>query len=1161
MKRYSPVLLTLVCLGLMGTAGWARNIIAVPPAGSGTITVVSPDLAVLGNMLNPPAPYYYTALGNGSKYIVVSKSAAQSIIFARSPLNVAPILPIQIGYPINAAELTPDSKYLVTVADTVHIFDTATELEIQPGNILMGGAPTDVAISPDGKYAYVLTSNLSTITVVDIATASVKSTVTVPQNSTAIAVSPAGQVFVSFVGKIIEYNPDYKNETLTQRQEIGPLTGTPDKLQFTPDLKYALARNLSPGGTAVMIIDAITRSAIGSVSITAPGGGTVSVDRLHIIGNNRAVAYSSSLLRLYNITFPAISVTDLTLTNVGVADNVSGAVFSGELPTPRYLYLMRNGQIDRYDLTANQINLTQLLSFTGQLHMAGPAATGTPATMQIFNNNISLRPGAYQLVAVRLLNSLGQPLLDVPVTFSPSNGTILKTGSTIKSDRHGIATAVVEMPASAGTANLEVIAGEGTPLRATYNFTVFDNTGGGGGGGGGSSSGNLIRISGEGQLTNGFGAAPLPATLLALDNEGKPIADMTVNWTAGMNASLPSNAQTKTDAKGRSSIMMGGAGFLGPLDPYVKGTVTANTPMGSLSFNLIVIPFAQPVIYVKAPNEFTRTLTVKAGQTLVGAIQAGVGSPITQTVPQSVAIPGVGLELQVLGDETGPTARCKDWIAVGDAKGQISCDLVAGPVTGTVPITYTIGGLQSQILTLEVLPGDPSRINIVDGDAQTAQVGTTLPKQLVVSVTDINGNPLAGIPLNWTPGSAAGITIVSAATATDNNGQGRATVRFGNVGGSQTVRVTSGTMSATFNLTATVPISNLVYVSGNGQGPIVAGQRFPNPLVVQVNNQVGQPVANIGVTFAVSSGAATLGDSAAGTLTVTTGADGRASVLVNSGSPAGTIVVTASVPTLTPISFTLTTRPPGPDVTAAGFSSFVTNSTGLVQGSYGVLTGKGIASTITGAVFANLLAPSLPTTMQGLTITFNNNTSLVAPIYAMVNISGVERVVFLVPWEVPTGTATITVTVNNGSTTVTGVPIRSLAPAVMTTDGNVSGPVFAIREDGSQVSAAAPAKRGEKIVVYMVGLGQTVPALRTNSLAPANAAVQGQMAMAFGTSIITLPNAGFASRQFQGIYTVEVTIPTDAPIGSAVPFGVQFVPTGTNTPMYAQDGLTLAISN
>ncbi len=95
------------------------------------------------------------------------------------------------------------------------------------------------------------------------------------------------------------------------------------------------------------------------------------------------------------------------------------------------------------------------------------------------------------------------------------------------------------------------------------------------------------------------------------------------------------------------------------------------------------------------------------------------------------------------------------------------------------------------------------------------------------------------------------------------------------------------------------PPTQLGMVSGNNQSG-EAGAPLPNPLVVEVRNAAGNPVAGYPVTFAVGSG----GGSVSVTGAQTTGSDGRAQVTATLGTPISNQTFIASAPALNPVIFT-----------------------------------------------------------------------------------------------------------------------------------------------------------------------------------------------------------------------------------------------------------------
>jgi uncharacterized protein (TIGR03437 family) len=158
-----------------------------------------------------------------------------------------------------------------------------------------------------------------------------------------------------------------------------------------------------------------------------------------------------------------------------------------------------------------------------------------------------------------------------------------------------------------------------------------------------------------------------------------------------------------------------------------------------------------------------------------------------------------------------------------------------------------------------------------------------------------------------------------------------------------------------------------------------------------------------------------------------------------------------------------------------------------------------------------------------------------APIFSVSNVAGTEQVTVQVPTETNPGQANVTVRVSGGSTTINNVPISAVQPGIFETpDANGRKIGVVTRPDGSFVSPANPARKGETVQVYMTGLGDVSPASATN-----RAGIPGQTVLA--PIIVGVNNAGVPMISAQcapgmiGVYTITFVVPSDAPSGSAIP--------------------------
>jgi hypothetical protein len=212
-----------------------------------------------------------------------------------------------------------------------------------------------------------------------------------------------------------------------------------------------------------------------------------------------------------------------------------------------------------------------------------------------------------------------------------------------------------------------------------------------------------------------------------------------------------------------------------------------------------------------------------------------------------------------------------------------------------------------------VLPSgnEPAAVTIIQGDAQSGRVGAALADPVVARVTDSQGRPVTSVRVAFvfTGGIDATVAPDSATTDADGRasfqvvlgtevGQGSAEVRVSTAGGSRTLAapLRFGAVSA--------DADELVAISGDSQSAPVGGTLL-EPLVVQVTDGFGNPIAGVDVAWAAADGGSV------SEATVPTGPDGFASVQATLGPNAGIQHTTASAPELagSPVTFTHTALP------------------------------------------------------------------------------------------------------------------------------------------------------------------------------------------------------------------------------------------------------------
>jgi hypothetical protein len=142
-------------------------------------------------------------------------------------------------------------------------------------------------------------------------------------------------------------------------------------------------------------------------------------------------------------------------------------------------------------------------------------------------------------------------------------------------------------------------------------------------------------------------------------------------------------------------------------------------------------------------------------------------------------------------------------------------------------LLLTLGGCSAGDLTLpgSNQPGSPlpAALQVVSGDGQQGQPGTTLDQPLTVRAVDDSARPVSGTAVHFAfQVDVSGATIDPPSVLTDGDGQAAAVVRLGDTVGEQVIVAevvnTGGQdLRATFTATAVAPDSGNGK-KGDGQG-------------------------------------------------------------------------------------------------------------------------------------------------------------------------------------------------------------------------------------------------------------------------------------------------------------------------------------------------------
>lgn len=289
-------------------------------------------------------------------------------------------------------------------------------------------------------------------------------------------------------------------------------------------------------------------------------------------------------------------------------------------------------------------------------------------------------------------------------------------------------------------------------------------------------------------------------------------------------------------------------------------------------------------------------LLLQDGNGQTGAVGAALPTPITIKVLDANGLGASGTTVTFSvrrgnGTLGSPTA-------VSNSAGIATTTWTMGNTPGAGSVTAILStslSLDSVVVTATAVTGAPGIVNVTAGDAQNALINTLLPTAIAVKITDLLGNPVSGVAVNWTvPAANLGGIVSPATSVSDANGAATTQWTLGAFGGAQSLSVAvAGVPPLTVHANAVPPNSNATFkiVSGNGQVGQSAGQ-LAQPLVVSVTDAKGSPISGVQVNWTQGSGNL---DGHIAPSPAVTDATGQASVFWTLGANTRDTVATDSV--------------------------------------------------------------------------------------------------------------------------------------------------------------------------------------------------------------------------------------------------------------------------
>jgi|GEM_PF-2046111 len=394
-------------------------------------------------------------------------------------------------------------------------------------------------------------------------------------------------------------------------------------------------------------------------------------------------------------------------------------------------------------------------------------------------------------------------------------------------------------------------------------------------------------VSGAAQEAEVASILPTPLTVQVVDESGKPIPGVALEWIfvagrgiqsgAGGSDTASPRLTTTTNAQGQSSlswelgiragIQEASASIVVPATTSAAGAAGGNGRGKRIGLTAQAKPGAADSVTV-SPNDVD--VPVGGSATLAAVVKDSYGNVIDGASPSWSSSD----ETVILVDSQGTVSALKDGTATVTAK--------SGKAAGSAGVTAA---------TTTVAVGS---VTVSAGNNQTGTVGEALPVASAVKVVDGQGNPSVGTVVQWAVTSGGG-ELSAGSNATDAQGIASVTWTLGGKTGAQAMAATVTSVgSVVFNAQAEAGAPAVVQVTPSGASVAVGAQL---QFQATAEDRFGNPLSGATFTWGTSNSTILRVDGAG----LATGvSDGSASVTATAGAAVGSQQVTVTATSSTP---------------------------------------------------------------------------------------------------------------------------------------------------------------------------------------------------------------------------------------------------------------------
>lgn len=489
--------------------------------------------------------------------------------------------------------------------------------------------------------------------------------------------------------------------------------------------------------------------------------------------------------------------------------------------------------------------------------------------------------------SIRVVDSNGNPVAGVNVTFAASTGSTVVGGSKT-TNLQGVASPDGwQLGSTIATYTLTASVGSLTPV--VFSATTRAGV-----------AAQMAILAGNNQSATVGRTLPIDPAVRITDALGNPVAGQEVFFEVLSGGGSAVSRRQVTDANGTATV---GAWTLGdaPGVNTLRATATGLTIAGNpATFTATATAGTPSAMTATAGNNQSATAGTVLAISPSVVVRDNRGNPV-----QGVTVTFTASNAGVV---TGGT------ITTNSAGAATVGSWRLGNTAGVQTLTASLSGVPDVVFTATATAGAAANVVVV-GDSVAADfpVNSFISPIPTARVVDANGNPVSGATVTFESVDGTN-TLVGATKTTGTDGIAQVTSwRIGTTAGVYRLRVVVNGLTLANDVTWRVTGTPLAAASVSAISVVsqaaTASTAVASVPVVRVTDIYGNPVSGVVVTFAVSGGTATVGGGASvGSVTDVLGFASAGSWVMGAGSGARTVTATVSGTGISgnPIVFTAT---------------------------------------------------------------------------------------------------------------------------------------------------------------------------------------------------------------------------------------------------------------